>query len=100
MTAQTNSIQASWTEDQKVVLNALPVTGQTISLPITTELKQKFPDLINICEKMKTHIVQWEVSDDGSAFIVTLDRNAYPQWGQKDWQFYLNRLVNSYLPKG
>lgn len=100
MSAQTKALQASWTDEQKVALEALPVTGQTVSLPLTNELKQKFPDLNTICEKMKTLIVQWQVSEDGSSLLVTLDRNAYPQWTEKEWESYINRLVSLYLPKG
>ena len=95
--AQTNSIQASWTNDQKVVLEALPATGQTVTLPITAEMTQRIPNLKATCEKMSNKYLTWRINDDTSTFIITLQRDQYPLWTQKDWEMYINRVSGVYL---
>jgi hypothetical protein len=97
--AQTNSLPAKWTDDNKVVLESLPAIGQTVSLPIRADLTQNVPDLKIACDKMSNSISTWKISEDRSAFIVTLNRSQNPQMTLKDWEVYINRIISVYLPK-
>lgn len=97
--AQTNSLPAKWTDDQKVVLENLPTAGQSVLLPIRADLTPNPKDLKSICEKMSDKLSTWTIAEDGTSFIITLGRDLYPQWTQKDWEIYINRVLNVYFPK-
>jgi hypothetical protein len=96
--AQTNSLPAKWTNDQKVVLENLPTTGQSVLLPIRADLTYQ-KDLKSTCEKMSDKLSTWTIADDEASFIITLNRELYPQWTQQNWEVYINRLLSVYLPK-
>lgn len=64
--AQTNSLPAKWTEDQKAVLEDLPATGQSVLLPLRTDIKMQPQELKATCEKMSNEISTWKMADDGT----------------------------------
>lgn len=98
--AQTNSLPAKWTDDQKVVLEELPATGQSLLLPIRADRAPYSNDLKSTCEKMSDKLSTWAIAEDGASFVINLNRDLYPQWTQKDWEIYINRLLNVHFPKG
>lgn len=98
--AQISSLPAKWTADQKVVLESLPTADQQVILPLRADLTKSSVDLKTTCEKMSGKISTWKLSDDGSSFMITLGREAYPLWTQKDWEVHINRVLSAYLPQG
>jgi len=97
--AQNNSLPAKWTDDQKVVLDNLPATGQSVLLPLRADLTLQPQELKATCEKMSDELSTWKMAEDGASFVIVLGRDFYPQWTQKDWEVYLNRLLKVYFPK-
>jgi hypothetical protein len=97
--AQINSLPAKWTADQKVVLETLPDIGQQLVLPLRADLTKTSTDIKAACEKMSDKLSTWKLSDDGSSFVITLGRETYPLWTQKEWEVYINRVLGVYLPK-
>jgi len=97
--AQTQSLTAKWTPEQKVVLDALPAAGQSVILDVPSRLNHRIPELTTACEKMSDPISTWKLSENGSTFIITLHRDSNPQWVQKDWEMYIYRVTSAYLPR-
>jgi hypothetical protein len=96
--AQSSFVAAKWTPDQKVVLDGLPVADQTIQLDIPARISQHNQNLNTTCEKVSNQISTWKISENGSSFMITLNRNSNPQWKQAEWEMYINRILNVYFP--
>ena len=97
--AQTSHIEASWTAEKTVVFKALPETAKTVALDLPSSLRQvSFEEVQAVCTKMSNDISGWQLSDDGKSFIISLHRDAYPTWMQKDWELYINRVLKVYVP--
>lgn len=100
VSAQTPTSQAKWTDDQKVILEALPAHVSKIILPLTPALQSESTTLTNLCEKLsQNQLTQWTLSDDQKAFVVSLNREAYPDWSAREWEVVVNRLVRTYLTR-
>ena len=99
VSAQTSHIEASWTAEKTVVLKALPVTGQTVALDLPSSLRQvSTTEIQSVCKEMTNDISSWQLAENGKSFIITLHRDAYPAWMQKEWELYINRVLKVYVP--
>ena len=90
---------AKWSDDHTIVVSNLPDAGHSVSLPVTSQIRELPADLKATCEKMSNDLATWQLNETGTEILITPNRALYPQWTSKDWERYFNRTAGVYLLK-
>jgi hypothetical protein len=97
--AQSQTVTAKWTAEQRIVLSELPSQGQPVEMATPASRLDKPDELRTVCAQMNTEIATWAPSDDGKKILITLNRALYPDWDKETWQLHLTRAAGVYLVK-
>ncbi len=95
--AQSPTVTAKWTAEQRLVLSEMPSAGQTVEMATPANRLDKPAELKDVCARMSNTLATWTPSDDGKQIFIRINVAAYPEWDKETWQRHLNRAAGAYF---